>query len=129
MSFIAKDLNFCTFDSTGETFHQQYWKRCYDCWPNEEKGACLHCIAVCHDGHTVDSRVKTGNFFCDCGHEKKKCALVSSTHKHAHLKPRSHPIPTPRDPPIFSGWDKIILTPPGTYSAPHSAPHTGLHLG
>ena len=114
MSFIAKDLNFCTYDSTGETFHQQYWKRCYDCWPNEEKGACLHCIAVCHDGHTVDVRVKTGNFYCDCGHEKIKCKLVSGKSVHKHL----HPIPPSScPPPIMSGWGKIIRTPPGTYSS------------
>lgn len=108
----SKDLNFCTFEQTGETFHQQYWKRCYDCWPNEEKGACLHCIAVCHDGHTVDVKVKTGNFYCDCGHEKK-CKLLS---KNRHPIPSTHSVPPPS-----SCWGKIIMHPPGLYSGGFSS--------
>lgn len=74
MSFDNK-LNKCTYDTTKDTFQPQYWKRCYKCWPQEDKGACLECIAICHDGHTVDVNVRYGNFYCDCGSDHTNCKL------------------------------------------------------
>lgn len=108
-------INFCTFEKTGNSFKQQYWKRCYDCWPNEEKGACIDCISVCHSGHTVDYKIRLGNFFCDCGHEKINCKL--STKKSQSLVPPSgiHPIPLIDTRQPEGGWDKIIKYPPGQY--------------
>lgn len=116
MSFNTKDLNFCTFEKTSDSFQQQYWKRCYDCWPNEEKGACLHCISICHDGHTVDSKVRIGNFFCDCGHEKKGCKLMNNFPIHpVHRIP--HPCPKFHQPPM--------LHPPSMYSSKLPYPSGG----
>jgi len=115
---INEKINFCTFDKTGNSFKQQYWKRCYDCWPNEENGACLHCISVCHSGHTVDYKVRLGNFFCDCGDEAKNCKLTTATTRDEHRIPQIPrsilQIPTAL-PTMPTGWDKIIKYPPGQY--------------
>ena len=97
-------LNACTYMTTGPAFHKQYWKRCYDCWPGNEphhiKGACLNCIAVCHEGHTVDVKPRYGGFYCDCGgidtHICKLNLNFQPTNSEAGLPQRiPHPLPTP----------------------------------
>ena len=64
-------LNKCTYQKTGENFFPQYWKHCYDCFVSMSEGACLNCIQICHQGHTVGP-LKYGKFYCDCG-SKQKC--------------------------------------------------------
>ena len=110
-------INCCTYNTTSNEFNQQYWKRCYTCWPTTpnskpdegEKGACIQCISVCHEGHTVDAQVRFGNFFCDCGWENKICKLSSGTptlpgvirptpidrDERRNIFPYPHPIPSP----------------------------------
>ena len=80
---MQQPINCCTYKRTQNGFAKQYWKRCYDCWPTRagdepEQGACIECIAVCHEGHTVDQKVRLGNFYCDCGSENKGCKLSQS---------------------------------------------------
>ena len=63
---INTNLNECTFNKTGYNYSDQFWKRCYDCFPSDAEGACLNCISICHDGHRIGPLQK-GRFFCDCG--------------------------------------------------------------
>jgi len=63
----------CTYEITKETHSFQQYANCYDCFPNKNDGACLHCIRTCHKGHKV-SPTKSGNFFCDCA--TKPCHKV-----------------------------------------------------
>ncbi len=108
------ELNECTYATTKDTFRPQYWKRCYDCWPNNEdsKGACLNCITVCHDGHTVDVKPRYGNFFCDCGHENVSMSVSLKSQSQCKLMncnrfpfPIKHPTPTYPPRPRFDTPD------------------------
>ncbi len=70
-------MDSCTFNKTGKKYHHQYWKRCIDCFPNPDEGACLNCISVCHNGHNIESKLRQGNFYCDCGSKGPvTCKLV-----------------------------------------------------
>lgn len=60
------DLNCCTFLKTGQTKTVQFYKTCYTCFSRPNLGACLNCIAVCHDGHDVGP-LQVGEIFCTCG--------------------------------------------------------------
>lgn len=105
MSF-DNNINKCTFETTKDSFQPQYWKRCYTCWPQEDKGACLECISVCHNGHTVDVNVRHGNFYCDCGSDHTNCKLKTGGSIF-------RPIPTPG--PLFprgGGHGGGIFRPP-----------------
>lgn len=62
MMNIKNNLNECTFHKTGQNYTEQFWKRCYDCFPNTNEGACLNCINICHDGHNIGTLQK-GHFF------------------------------------------------------------------
>ena len=62
----------CSYQKTGTQHVHQEWAPCYDCFPNEGEGACMHCIETCHKGHRVGT-ARSGNFYCDCGH-KGKCS-------------------------------------------------------
>lgn len=64
------NLNQCTFAVTGTTHQEQYWRTCYDCFTDPNSGACLNCASICHEGHRMGP-VKSGNFFCDCGDQRK----------------------------------------------------------
>ena len=119
----SEPINSCTYNRTQNDFSKQYWKRCYDCWPTKtnnpdepQQGACIECIAVCHEGHTVDSKVRFGNFYCDCGSEHKGCKLSNFS--------------GPNIQPIFI--DPIIPTPlPGggnRFPYPHPIPQPIPHL-
>lgn len=115
-------INCCTYLRTGNGFAKQYWKRCYDCWPNPksldeaERGACLECIAVCHEGHTVDSKVRYGNFFCDCGLENKACKLSVGQAPMETLTPYRPPT-VPSAPPSNDDERRNI------FPFPHPIPH------
>ena len=67
-SFVpgTKKLNQCTYDNTGKKYVQQYWRHCATCFSNQEEGACLNCVSICHEGHIL-GHVRQGMFFCDCG--------------------------------------------------------------
>lgn len=91
----------CTFDETGQHFTHQYWKRCLDCFPDETTGACLSCIAVCHAGHNIDTELRTGNFYCDCGSKGNPTCKLTTGPKYGRDIPNRGPLP-PRnffDPP------------------------------
>lgn len=64
------DLNQCTFALTGQTMKSQYYKQCFTCFPNDNMGACLNCISMCHNGHNIGPLMR-GLFFCDCGDQRK----------------------------------------------------------
>ena len=70
------NINKCTYDGTNG-FKRQYWKRCLDCFPRDNEGACLNCIGVCHDGHRIDNTLRVGDFYCDCG-PSLKCKIRSN---------------------------------------------------
>jgi hypothetical protein len=59
----------CTFMVTKQTHANQNWYHCFTCGLVDSEGVCESCMNVCHDGHVI-SEVKTGLFYCDCGHNK-----------------------------------------------------------
>jgi hypothetical protein len=61
-----RDLNVCTFVSSGASFTEQHWYFCYTCDLTTSRGCCSACARACHRGHKlVYSRLS--RFFCDCG--------------------------------------------------------------
>lgn len=66
-------LNKCTFAVTGKTFKEQYWRACYDCFGQDNAGACLNCVSLCHEGHELGP-LRFSTFFCDCG-EQHMCKV------------------------------------------------------
>jgi serine protease inhibitor len=68
----------CTFKETGSKYYPQHWAPCFDCFLGSNEGACMYCIANCHQGHNVGP-IRYGPFFCDCGYQKK-CTEKSSTY-------------------------------------------------
>lgn len=109
---LPTNLNKCTYDLTGENFRPQYWKRCIDCFPSETEGACLNCIVICHSGHRIEERVRSGNFYCNCGKRgNSKCQLVNRIQIPSPTSPRhvtNRPRESSRDRPIWSAGDDII---------------------
>ena len=93
----TSNLSSCTFSQTGKSLHRQYWKRCLDCFPSTEEGACLNCIAVCHQGHNVEHEVRSGDFYCDCGSKgAPTCKLLCEMQiPEFPVKPNPHPHPIP----------------------------------
>ena len=89
------NLSCCTFAHTGKSYQHQYWKRCLDCFPTTEEGACLNCIAVCHQGHNVEYQVRTGNFYCDCGMKGAPTCKIMTQSKVPDFPVRPHPEPYP----------------------------------
>jgi hypothetical protein len=65
MQSLNRSLNCCSFVKTGEKYTPQYWKHCIDCFSSYDEGACLTCVNICHQGHTLGP-LKFGNFYCDC---------------------------------------------------------------
>ncbi len=47
----------------------QYYRTCYTCFKedDQDKGICLNCVGVCHEGHRLGPRRK-GFIYCDCGY-------------------------------------------------------------
>lgn len=86
-------MNSCTFIKTRDRYYNQYWKRCLDCFPDVNTGACLNCIAVCHDGHNIDNTLRLSNFYCDCGKKGlPTCKLSSYMEEPTKIV---HPVPRP----------------------------------
>lgn len=81
-------LNECTFIKTGNAYFPQYWKNCIDCFKTKDEGACLTCVQTCHQGHTLGP-LRYGNFFCDCG-ANKKCHS-----RHTSIPPLTTPLTIP----------------------------------
>ncbi|XWV25766.1 serpin [Tupanvirus soda lake] len=55
----------CTYDLTRKKHYYQPWATCYDCFSDDEEGACLACLMKCHKGHKL-GKIKYWPFFCDC---------------------------------------------------------------
>lgn len=79
----SNSLNKCTYTKTDKRYAVQYWKTCYDCFNSDSEGACLNCIAICHNNHKIGP-LERGNFFCDCG-ESGLCNLLQSSKKHSKM--------------------------------------------
>jgi len=63
----------CTFTGTGANLEKQYVYRCKTCkldTPNGDKGCCIVCKSICHQGHEVSDTAEYLNFYCDCPGEK-----------------------------------------------------------
>lgn len=69
MAQNATSLNQCTFKVTGTNMENQNWRRCFDCFPDPNEGACLICCQLCHDGHKL-GELQFTPFYCDCGEQK-----------------------------------------------------------
>ena len=63
---LSRDLNVCTFVSSGSSFVEQHWYFCYTCDLTTSCGCCSTCAKTCHRGHKVVYARKS-RFFCDCG--------------------------------------------------------------
>ena len=61
-----RDLNVCTFVSSGSSFMEQHWYFCYTCDLTNSRGCCSACARACHAGHLVVYS-RESRFFCDCG--------------------------------------------------------------
>ncbi|KAL6045647.1 kinase that interacts with cdc31p [Balamuthia mandrillaris] len=50
----ASIMSCCTVDLIGTLPTTQYLFHCKTCWPDKpEKGCCLSCLQLCHDGHKI----------------------------------------------------------------------------
>ena len=63
---LRRDLNVCTFVSSGSSFMEQHWYFCYTCDLTTSRGCCSACVRTCHRGHKVVYS-RQSRFFCDCG--------------------------------------------------------------
>jgi len=68
MQNAIKNRN-CTYTVTKTKHANQNWYHCFTCGFVDSEGVCESCMNVCHEGHVI-SEVKTGSFYCDCGHNK-----------------------------------------------------------
>lgn len=130
MSLNSSPVNCCSYTKTSNNFAKQYWKRCYDCWPSSndqsqgERGACIECIAVCHEGHTVDSKVRFGNFYCDCGLDNQYNQGCQLNGGHSTIKP-AHP---PTNPIVIQPIDLDEIEPIGLGGRfPYPHPQLPIH--
>lgn len=118
-------LNDCTYKTTGRNYQNQYWRTCYDCFQNQNEGACLNCIQICHNSHRIGP-LRKGDFFCDCGagEANKKCKLVHQAQIHPQPFPQpiipqpSQPYPVPMQP--FPGYN------PATHRGIHPSRHSAM---
>eukprot|EP00029_Vermamoeba_vermiformis_P009496 TRINITY_DN474_c0_g1_i2.p1 TRINITY_DN474_c0_g1~~TRINITY_DN474_c0_g1_i2.p1 ORF type:complete len:704 (-),score=146.32 TRINITY_DN474_c0_g1_i2:103-2214(-) len=65
----------CTYATTGNHFHDQYWYTCVTCGLVENEGLCAVCKDRCHKGHQLQMQVAFSGFFCDCGASRACSAL------------------------------------------------------
>lgn len=78
MSFQTSDS--CTYSNTGANYVYQEWTYCYDCFGEiDNKGICMKCATVCHQGHKL-GEIKKSTFYCDCP-ENQKCKFLTSEQK------------------------------------------------
>jgi len=63
---ISTSKRTCTFSLTGEKYEDQHWYHCITCNLLDEKGCCVVCARICHDGHEL-TYARRSRFFCDCG--------------------------------------------------------------
>jgi hypothetical protein len=79
----------CTYATTGNHFHDQYWYMCVTCGLVENEGLCAVCKDRCHKGHQLQLQVAFSGFFCDCGAARACSALKEAgadegQHTHHH---------------------------------------------